>query len=284
MAVSMTTPIFASMLSFITYQLAVEPHLSPAPIFSSLALFNSLRIPLNLLPMVIGQVVDGFASIARIQEFLEAEEVPDDIAWDPQASDAIVIKDANFTWERSPTQDPSSSIAGAPKAPPPASKEEKKEAAAQAKEDKRLTKQLEKEKLQALPSSASTSSSGEEEEEPFQIRGIDLKVGQNELIAVIGTVGSGKSSLLGALAGDMRRTTGSVSLGSARAFCPQYAWIQNATVKQNILFGRDFDQKWYDKVVDACALRPDLEMLPHGDLTEIGERGITVSGGQKQRL
>ena len=89
---------------------------------------------------------------------------------------------------------------------------------------------------------------------------------------------------MAALAGDMRRTNGSITMGATRAFCPQYAWIQNTSVRENIVFCRDYDRKWYDEVVDACALRPDLEMLPNGDMTEIGERGITVSGGQKQRL
>lgn len=82
----------------------------------------------------------------------------------------------------------------------------------------------------------------------------------------------------------MRRTNGSITMGATRAFCPQYAWIQNTSVRENIVFGKDYNRKWYDEVVDACALRPDLEMLPNGDMTEIGERGITVSGGQKQRL
>ncbi|KFX86059.1 hypothetical protein V490_09250, partial [Pseudogymnoascus sp. VKM F-3557] len=104
------------------------------------------------------------------------------------------------------------------------------------------------------------------------------------LVAVIGGVGSGKSSLLAALAGDMRKTGGEVQFGATRAFCPQYAWIQNASVRENIVFGKDMERGWYDKVIDACALRPDLEMLPSGDGTEIGERGITVSGGQKQRI
>jgi ATP-binding cassette subfamily C (CFTR/MRP) protein 1 len=123
-----------------------------------------------------------------------------------------------------------------------------------------------------------------DEPTPFQLKDIHVSVGRDELIGVIGTVGSGKSSLLAALAGDMRKTGGSGTLGATRAFCPQYAWIQNATVKENIVFGRDFNAPWYNKVVDACALRADLEMLPAGDATEIGERGITISGGQKQRL
>ena len=283
MAVSMTTPIFASMLAFITYRLS-EHVLDPAPVFSSLALFNALRIPLNLLPMIIGQVVDGLASVTRIQEFLAAEEVQDEATWDYEANKAIIVKDADFTWERNTTQDADNGAGNFLKSMKEIQQDEKE--AKKAKHDKRQSKQLEKEKLESAPPSQTSrgSSSEDEEEQPFQIRNIDLSVGRNELVAVIGSVGSGKSSLLGALAGDMRRTAGNVTFGTERAFCPQYAWIQNATVKQNITFGKDYNRKWYDKVVDACALRPDLEMLPSGDLTEIGERGITVSGGQKQRL
>jgi ABC-type multidrug transport system fused ATPase/permease subunit len=75
-----------------------------------------------------------------------------------------------------------------------------------------------------------------------------------------------------------------VQFGASRAFCPQYAWVQNATIRENITFGKPYDRAWYDTVVDACCLRPDLEIFPNGDQTEVGERGITVSGGQKQRL
>lgn len=242
MAVSMTTPIFASMLSFITYRLSMHV-LDPAPVFSSLALFNALRIPMNLLPMVIGQVVDGLASIARIQEFLSAEEVQTEDTWDYEAKDAVIIKHADFTWERTTAQESSAGVAASTALPP--TKQDRKEAKVKAKEEKRRSKQLDKEKMDAPPSPTSLTSNEEEEEEPFQIRNIDLQIGRNELVAIIGSVGSGKSSLLGALAGDMRRTAGSVTFGSARAFCPQYAWIQNATVKQNILFGQEYDRKWY---------------------------------------
>jgi ABC-type multidrug transport system fused ATPase/permease subunit len=284
MAVSMTTPIFASMLSFITFSLSHGGgRLNPAPVFSSLALFNSLRIPLNLLPMVIGQVVDGIASVARIQEFLEAEERHDEAIWDYKSKDAIVIRNADFTWERTTKQE-SESDGQALKTFKELAKDQKEAKIKQKAEEKRKSKHLSEEKLESPPSSPVSTSSEEEEDAPFQINDIDLSIGRNELIAVIGSVGSGKSSLLGALAGDMRRVSGNVTFGATRAFCPQYAWIQNATVKQNITFGKEYDRKWYNKVIDACALRPDLEILPSGDLTEIGERGITVSGGQKQRL
>ena len=270
-AASMSLPIFASMLSFITYSLS-NHDLNPAYVFSSLALFNSLRMPLNLLPLVIGQVVDAWSSIGRVQDFLIAEEQNDDFIWDMEGKNAVSMHNAAFTWERNVTQDPDK------KPGPPPKKGRSKE-----------VKDTEKAAVKAgKPVDASNngidSASTLTEADPFKINGLDFSVGRNELVAVIGGVGSGKSSLLAALAGDMRRTSGSVTMGATRAFCPQYAWIQNATVKENILFGKDYEKHWYEAVVDACALRPDLDMLPYGDLTEIGERGITVSGGQKQRL
>ncbi|KXT18138.1 hypothetical protein AC579_7720 [Pseudocercospora musae] len=285
MAVSMSMPIFASMLAFITYSLS-QHLLNPAPIFSSLALFNALRIPLNLLPMVLGQVVDANASLARIAEFLAAEEIRDEAVWEKEAKNAIDIKSGDFTWERNTSDSAEGMLGQAPKSNKQL-KQEKRQDKAKAKEDKRRSKALSKEKLDELPPSPTTpvrSSIDEEEKKAFEIKDVNLTVGRDELVAVIGSVGSGKSSLLAALAGDMRKTNGTVTFGANRAFCPQYAWIQNATVKENIIFGKQFDRKWYEKVVDACALRPDLDMLPAGDLTEIGERGITVSGGQKQRL
>lgn len=269
-AVSMSLPIFASMLSFITYSLS-KHELEAAPIFSSLALFNSLRMPLNLLPLVIGQVVDAWSSMGRIQDFLIAEEQNDDFVWDMQGKYAVSMEHADFTWERTITQDPDKKISP---------KSNKK----QIKEVRDAEKAATSGTITADSKRGEDSSSTLTRVEPFKLHDLEFSVGRNELIAVIGGVGSGKSSLLAALAGDMRRTNGSVTMGATRAFCPQYAWIQNTSVRENILFGKPYDRKWYEAVIDACALRPDIEMLPNGDMTEIGERGITVSGGQKQRL
>ena len=281
-AVSMSMPIFASMLSFITYSLSNHV-LNPAPIFSSLALFNALRMPLNFLPLVLGQVIDGLGSATRIQEFLLAEEQGEDIEFALDMAPAVEVHNADFTWERERTQDPEKVLA--PSGPGAAKKME-----AAKKADKKAAKKAAKEAKKNSPLQTANSDSGMDtastltENPPFKITDVNLTVGRDELIAVIGSVGSGKSSLLAALAGDMRKTGGEVKLGANRAFCPQYAWIQNATVKDNICFGKEYRRDWYDKVVDAAALRPDFEMFPDGDRTEIGERGITVSGGQKQRL
>ncbi|XP_067948316.1 multidrug resistance-associated protein 1-like [Watersipora subatra] len=116
------------------------------------------------------------------------------------------------------------------------------------------------------------------------LQNVNFEVPTGSLTAVVGQVGSGKSSLLAACVGDMHKHSGIVVSKGQVAFVAQQAWIQNATVKDNILFGKPFDQKKYDEVVDAVALRPDFKILDYGDMTMIGEKGINLSGGQKQRV
>ncbi|KAI1106117.1 ATP-binding cassette transporter protein YOR1-like protein [Jackrogersella minutella] len=260
-AVSMSLPIYASMLSFITYSLT-DHGLPAAQIFSSLALFNGLRMPLNLLPLVIGQTVDAWSSLKRIEEFMTSEEQEEEVVLLPEGKNAVEMHDATFTWERTPTQESEKGKKG----------------------KDRPSQKGAKHSTKAEDGTEDTASTLVEEREPFKLQDLNIEIGRNELVAVIGTVGCGKSSLLAALAGDMRKTSGEVVLGASRAFCPQYAWIQNASVRNNILFGKDMNRDWYKEVIRACALQPDLDMLPNGDATEIGERGITISGGQKQRL
>lgn len=104
------------------------------------------------------------------------------------------------------------------------------------------------------------------------------------MIAIVGSVGCGKSSILSSLLGEMNKLKGRANVNGTLSYIPQQAWIQNATVKNNILFGRDYDQEFYNKVVSVCALTTDFNILPAGDQTEIGEKGINLSGGQKQRI
>eukprot|EP00051_Salpingoeca_urceolata_P006609 m.87350 g.87350 ORF g.87350 m.87350 type:complete len:1483 (+) comp14906_c0_seq3:85-4533(+) len=113
---------------------------------------------------------------------------------------------------------------------------------------------------------------------------INFEVHAGQIVAVVGTVGCGKSSLLSAALGDIAKTNGTVMQRGCVAYVPQQAWIQNGTVKDNILFGKAFDEARYKKVLWACALEADLEILEGGDLTEIGEKGINLSGGQKHRI
>lgn len=95
---------------------------------------------------------------------------------------------------------------------------------------------------------------------------------------------TGKSSLISAYLGEMDKLSGKVNTLGKIAYVSQQAWIQNATLQDNILFGKPMDLKRYNQVIAACALKPDMEMLPGGDQTEIGEKGINLSGGQKQRV
>ncbi|KAL0721101.1 hypothetical protein Bca4012_035700 [Brassica carinata] len=114
---------------------------------------------------------------------------------------------------------------------------------------------------------------------------INLDVPLGSLVAVVGSTGEGKTSLISAILGELPATSDAmVTLRGSVAYVPQVSWIFNATVRDNILFGSPFDRERYERVLDVTALKHDLELLPGGDLTEIGERGVNISGGQKQRV
>ncbi|RHY84314.1 hypothetical protein DYB26_002032 [Aphanomyces astaci] len=117
------------------------------------------------------------------------------------------------------------------------------------------------------------------------LKDISLQLEPGTLTIVVGAVGSGKSSLVSAILGDVHVTSGSRRVFARFSYVSQESWIQHATIKDNIVFLSPlFDQDLYDRVVSACQLGPDLAMLPKGDATEIGERGINLSGGQKARI
>ena len=121
-------------------------------------------------------------------------------------------------------------------------------------------------------------------EENVVLKDINMTVKQGSLTAVVGTVGAGKSSLVSAMLGEMEKEKGKVNVTGSIAYVPQQAWMQNATLEDNILFGKEASAETYEMVIDACALRSDIAILPGGDQTEIGEKGINLSGGQKQRV
>nr|XP_046244081.1 multidrug resistance-associated protein 5 [Scatophagus argus]XP_046244082.1 multidrug resistance-associated protein 5 [Scatophagus argus]XP_046244083.1 multidrug resistance-associated protein 5 [Scatophagus argus] len=113
---------------------------------------------------------------------------------------------------------------------------------------------------------------------------INLSVQQGKLVGVCGSVGSGKTSLISAILGQMTVLEGSVAVRGRLAYVAQQAWVLNATLRDNILFGQEYQEDRYQSVLSACCLRPDLALLPNADLTEIGERGANLSGGQRQRI
>ena len=105
-----------------------------------------------------------------------------------------------------------------------------------------------------------------------------------ELSCIVGRVGAGKSSFLEAILGDIWKIHGEVVVHGRTAYVAQQAWVMNASVKENIVFGHRWDPQFYERTINACALTEDLKTLPDGDQTEVGERGISLSGGQKARV
>ncbi|KAH8100094.1 P-loop containing nucleoside triphosphate hydrolase protein [Cristinia sonorae] len=246
-AVAISLPVLASVLSFVTYA-ALGHQLNAADIFASLTLFNLLRLPLMLLPMTLGAIADAQNAIKRLYDVFEAETIEEGRLTDEDMKHAIVVEDGSFTWDSPP-----------PEAPGKQKKEKGKAAMVEA----------------AKP---------ETTDKIFGLTNINLTIPDGQLTAIVGPVGTGKTSLLEAMIGEMRKTSGTVKFKGSVAYCPQTAWIQNATVRDNICFGRPFEEAKYWKAVRDACLETDLEMLPNGDMTEVGERGISLSGGQKQRI
>ncbi|KAH9972120.1 ABC transporter [Lactifluus volemus] len=246
MALGMSTPTLASVVAFLVY--AGSGHeLTPAIVFSSLTWFQLLRLPLMLLPLSFSAIADARSAIERLQDCFTAELISEEFERDPNLSNAIEIENASFTWDS---------------APPDNAKDKK----GKKKDDASGT-------VHSKPEPAAALEPNEVKEEMvFKLTQIDVKIPRGQLVAIVGAVGSGKSSLLQGLIGDMRKTDGSS------------AWIQNATIRENICFGRPFEAERYWKAVHDACLEADLDVLPNGDMTEVGERGISLSGGQKQRV
>ncbi|KAI3900074.1 hypothetical protein MKW98_000974 [Papaver atlanticum] len=116
------------------------------------------------------------------------------------------------------------------------------------------------------------------------LRFVDLVVKKGQKIAVCGPVGAGKSSFLCAILGEIPMLSGSVDVFGSFAYVSQTSWIQSGTIRDNILFGQPMDKGKYNRAIKTCALDKDIENFNHGDLTEIGQRGLNMSGGQKQRI
>ncbi|XP_038183156.1 ATP-binding cassette sub-family C member 2 [Arvicola amphibius] len=217
------TPVLVSVITFSVYVMVDSNNiLNAEKAFTSITLFNVLRFPLAMLPMVISSMLQASVSIERLEKYLGGEDLDTSAIHHVSNFDkAVQFSEASFTWDRD--LDPT-------------------------------------------------------------IRDVNLDIKPGQLVAVVGTVGSGKSSLVSAMLGEMENVHGHITIKGTTAYVPQQSWIQNGTIKDNILFGSEFNEKKYQQVLEACALLPDLEMLPGRDMAEIGEKGINLSGGQKQRV
>ncbi|KAI1311964.1 hypothetical protein EDD11_003220 [Mortierella claussenii] len=270
-------PLVVSLVAFSVYASVGGPNftpgdISPQKIFVSISLFGLLNRPIGMLSHIIALTISVTVATGRIQKFLLAEEIgastKESVRTLPEdpAVPLIHIKDAVFAWE---TEGPEV--------------ETEKEKHNREKQEAKKQKQLEKEAHKAGKPIPEKEVPVEKDYGPT-LTNINLTIARGELTAVVGRVGQGKTSLLNAIIGDMYKRQGSVKVFGRLAYVAQSAWIVNATLRENIVFGNTFNQDRYDHILMACGLLPDIAMLPAGDLTEIGERGINLSGGQKQRV
>ncbi|KAH9476173.1 ABC-type transporter cicA [Psilocybe cubensis] len=283
-------PELAAVLSFITYALT-KHDLNIAIIFSSLQLFNIIRIPLLLLPFAFSTVAEAAVALNRFTEFLTADELGEPYLIDPTQPLALKL-DASFEWDTVPSlldddakkeddkDDPQKALAKVVE-----EKKKRKEEAKKKKQDakkKKSGKTGEDELPVVDPKDQPDNASSEEK--PFGLENLHIEIQKGSFVAIVGRVGSGKSSVLQAMIGEMKKTNGDVTFGGTIAYVPQSPWIRNATVRENIVFGCKDDDERFEEVIRACSLEHDLQILPHGERTEIGEKGITLSGGQKARV
>ncbi|KAI9004380.1 P-loop containing nucleoside triphosphate hydrolase protein [Hyaloraphidium curvatum] len=301
--VSMAGPIIASIVMFLCYS-AAGGEFTPAIILSSIAMLEIIRWPLLLLPMALSWAVDAWVSLGRFQELFEAEEVQERghstdgdgqpglvtvsdntvFQWDsvpPQETLDDAVKDQkssskNFVWR---TLDRTFRRRGKPGAGETAGQtggnSDTKDALAKA--------------LEAVPETDDRAPSpGEEALKPeatkFTLSLPAVTFSPGSLTLIVGPVGAGKSTLLAGLIGDVKLLSGNVALRGSIAYAAQSPWIQSASIRGNVLFGAPFNAERYAEVLRVCSLERDLATFPDGDFTVVGEKGLSLSGGQKARL
>ncbi|KAG0356340.1 Multidrug resistance-associated protein 1, partial [Mortierella sp. AD032] len=271
-------------------------------IFTTITLIGMLEDPLGQMTNSMSAIVSGHVAYTRLRKFLNSEEIDETNVTknpDPNASKiAFEVKNGTFGWYT-------------PEAIDAAIEKKQKEDEKKAKEDEKKAKEAKKakksapvtttaevessttldEKSDAAAASDDKKPDGASETLPASrdsmgpvMHDVNFQIRRGALTAVVGRVGEGKSSLVGALLGEMHKYSGEVRSFGTLAYVSQSAWILNASVRDNILFGRPYDKERYLKTIRSCALVPDFKMLVSGDKTVIGEKGINLSGGQKQRI
>lgn len=285
----------------------------PDVIFTSIAYFMFLRFPLAWLPLVLHMTLDALISLRRIQNFLQSDELVDQHENAPASSKySIMIENGFFEWEQDVAVCEESADHGQSGNNNNGTSVEFR--SKRITDEKRMSRaaSLQAELADILDSSFGsmwglsdsiatyrasmgsnhTLSSGAtlarvsrpQINNDGRLMDIHLYIPKKSLTVIVGRVGSGKSSLLATLLGELKKLSGSVTLAGSLSYSAQQAFVMNATVRENILFGSTYEKLRYRETLRVCGLNKDLESLPAKDQTEIGERGVTLSGGQKQRV
>ncbi|THH14161.1 hypothetical protein EW146_g6141 [Bondarzewia mesenterica] len=276
-------PILVSVISFFTFVMQGK-QLTVSIAFTAIALFNMIRAPLNVIPAWIVQILQTGVALNRISVYLDEDEVDEQVSslkksrsGPNAASDTdkgLGLENASFKWNEI---------------------EEKKEDT-DAKDAKKNNGQLNETDTSGDADSRQSIDIGAGEHR-FELRDISIMFPEGQLTVITGPTASGKTALLMALLGEMTMLPGGRIIMSKDSsivdenglthtisYAAQSPWLRHQSIKENILFGYPFDQERYNAVVECCALNPDLEILEDGDETEIGARGVSLSGGQKARV
>ncbi|KAG0026069.1 hypothetical protein BGZ82_009678 [Podila clonocystis] len=279
-------------------------------LFSALTYINMLGTPVLQSKSAFPIIISGKVSYSRIKAFLESEEIcPSNVVRSPQASASDVayeVKDGTFGWytpesiknmnERRRNKAKEKAAKTAKEHKNDQNKNRKVDGSLDGESKVEATTGIEKTGYESeiMPDCASLSAEEVDADEKTDLskrdtlgpvlHDVSFTIKRGSLTAVVGRVGQGKSSLAGALLGEMYKYSGSVIAYGSLAYVAQSAWILNDTVRSNILFGLEYDKERYLQVVKACALIPDFKMLINGDQTMIGEKGVNLSGGQRQRI
>ncbi|KAI8866883.1 hypothetical protein GQ42DRAFT_181032 [Ramicandelaber brevisporus] len=247
------SPFLVSFASFATYSLAdgvSHGPLTPELVFVAFSLFELLRFPLIAVPGSITSLLESSVAVERVWKFLSADELNEsEIAVGPITD---TPKDSDKTLKQQQQQ-------------------------------QQPTKERVGEPLLRM-SNGTFHWQNDTPHLPPVLNDVTFECRRGELVAVVGKVGSGKSALISALLGELHKVSGTVQRNGKVAYVPQTAFLLNATLRDNILFGHKYEPEFYKGVLEACQLMPDIAVLPGGDQCEIGEKGINLSGGQRARV
>ncbi|XP_078521976.1 ATP-binding cassette sub-family C member 5 isoform X2 [Lissotriton helveticus] len=285
-------PIVVVIASVVTFSvhMVLGYDLTAAQAFTVVTVFNSMTFALKVTPFSVKSLSEATVSLERFKSLFLMEEVHLIKRKPASPKVTIELKNATLAWDSSHASTQSS-----PKLTPKM-KKDKKAATKGKKEKAKLPKDeslavLAEQKGHLLVDSDEHPSPDEEMKGTLgntrlqrTLYNIDLDIEQGKLVGICGSVGSGKTSLISSILGQMTLLEGSIAVNGTFAYVAQQAWILNATLRENILFGKEYEEERYNSVLNVCSLRPDLAILPNSDLTEIGERGANLSGGQRQRI
>ncbi|XP_053066337.1 ATP-binding cassette sub-family C member 12 isoform X5 [Acinonyx jubatus] len=254
----------AIVLTF-TCHILLRRRLTAPVAFSVIAMFNVMKFSIAILPFSVKAMAEANVSLRRMKKILVDKNPPSYITQPEDPDTVLLLANATLTWDQETSR----------KSDPKKVQNQKKCF-------------LKKQRLEtySVRSSAQEVAGPEEQSgSPTSVlHNISFVVRKGKILGICGNVGSGKSSLIAALLGQMQLQQGIVALNGTVAYVSQQAWIFHGNVRENILFGEKYDHQRYQHAVRVCALQKDLSNLPYGDLTEIGERGLNLSGGQRQRI